>query len=371
MSERRAADGTVGLVVAGMGSVGSSLLAGVEAARRHLAHPFGSLSEAGGAGRSGDARPLRELAPLAPLHSLALGAFELREDDAHRAAVRAGLLPRFLLEELKVPLRALRGMAGARHAPSRLHLAEALADDLRGFAAHHACARGVLVCTVPGPRLTPLRTLRTAEDVWTALDDSADEVTPGLVYAAAAARAGFGFVAAAPDASLQAPGLAQLFSLGGLPFAGCGLLGPEAALREALERVARTEGLSLSGMTSLCTRTARGDATFGASERSQEIALAPSFAGGGLELSFELRGPLALQLAARALDAALLTELAHRAGAAGVQAWMGALFATPLAAPQAAGKREQATTYAERRDQLLAALPPLAAAAAARATAAA
>jgi myo-inositol-1-phosphate synthase len=371
MSERTATGETVGLVVAGMGSVGSSLLAGVEAARRHLAHPFGSLSEAGGAGRSGDARPLRELAPLTPLHDLSLGAFELREDDAHRAAVRAGLLPRSLLEDLKVPLRGLRGMAGARHAPSRLHLAEDLAADLRGFAAHHACARGVLVCTVPGPRLPPLRALRTAEDVWQALEDSADEVTPGLVYAAAAARAGFGFVAAAPDASLQAPGLAQLFSLAGLPFAGCGLLGPEAALREALERVARTEGLSLSGMTSLCTRSARGDATFCASERAQEIALAPSFAGGGLELSFELRGPLALHLAARALDAALLTELAHRAGAAGVQAWMGALFSTPLAAPQSAGKREQPTTYSERRELLLAALAPLASAAAARATAAA
>ncbi|GAC1337245.1 MAG: hypothetical protein NVSMB23_03480 [Myxococcales bacterium] len=371
MGEGTAADGAVGLVVAGMGSVGSSLLAGVEAARQHLAHPFGSLSEAGGAGRSGDARPLRELAPLVPLHDLALGAFELREDDAHRAAVRAGLLPRGLLEELKAPLRGLRAMAGARQAPSRLHLAEALADDLRGFAAHHNCARGVLVCTVPGPKLPPLRTLRTAEDVWKALEESADEVTPGLVYAAAAAQAGFGFVAGAQDASLQAPGLAQLFARAGLPFAGCGLLGPEAALREALERVARTEGLSLAGMTSLCTRSARGTAAFGASERSQEIALAPSFAGGGLEFSFELRGPLALQLAARALDAALLTELALRAGASGVQAWMGALFSAPLAAPLTAGKREQVPSYAERRELLLAALPGLAATAAARASAAA
>lgn len=363
-------EGGVGLVVAGMGSLGSSILAGLEAARANLAHPFGSLAEAGGAGRWGSAQPLRELAPLPALRDLRLGAFELRDDDAHRAALRAGLLPRSLLEELKVPLRAIRAMAGARHAPSRLHLAEALAGDLRGFAAHHGCGRGVLVCTIPGPKAPPLRALRAPEDVWRALDESAGEITPGLVYAAAAAQAGFAFVAAAPDASLAAPGLERIFAQAGLPFAGCGLLGPEATLREALERVAAVEGLTVAGSTSLGTRTSRG-ASFAACERAQEIALSPSWAGGSLELSFELRGPLALHVAARAFDAALLVDLAQRAGASGAQDWLSALFAAPVSSSLSLGKREAPASLAERREQMLAALPQLAAAARARDTAAA
>ncbi|HEX9577064.1 MAG TPA: inositol-3-phosphate synthase [Myxococcales bacterium] len=81
---------SVGLVVVGLGSVGSSLIAGVLAAREHLVHPFGSLVEAGGAGRDSGARSLRDEAPLAELNSLALGAFELHDDDAHRAALRRG-----------------------------------------------------------------------------------------------------------------------------------------------------------------------------------------------------------------------------------------------------------------------------------------
>ena len=55
----------VGLVVVGLGDVGSSLLAGVEAARAHLVHPWGSLAEAGGVGRtpeqSAAARPYQFL----------------------------------------------------------------------------------------------------------------------------------------------------------------------------------------------------------------------------------------------------------------------------------------------------------------------
>src|SRR2546423_13053101 len=92
----------LGLVVVGLGDVGSSILAGVEAARAHLVHPWGSLVEAGGAGRKpehGGSQPLRLTAPFANLSDLALGAFELREDDAYRAALRAGHLSRSLLDE--------------------------------------------------------------------------------------------------------------------------------------------------------------------------------------------------------------------------------------------------------------------------------
>src|ERR671927_1563655 len=91
----------VGLVVVGLGNLGTSVLAGIEAARAHLVHPWGSLVEAGGPGRApehGAADPLRSRAPLAELSELVLGAFELREDDAYRAAVRAGLVDRSLLD---------------------------------------------------------------------------------------------------------------------------------------------------------------------------------------------------------------------------------------------------------------------------------
>src|SRR5216683_1432336 len=64
-----------GLLVVGLGGVGSSLIAGVLAARAHLVHPFGSLVEAGGTGRvpGSPLSALRERAPLAELAELELG----------------------------------------------------------------------------------------------------------------------------------------------------------------------------------------------------------------------------------------------------------------------------------------------------------
>src|SRR3954465_9990007 len=90
----------VGLVVVGLGDVGSSLLAGVEAARTHLVHPWGSLVEAGGSGRTEQSvvEPLRGRGSIAGLGDLVLGAFELRDDDAYRAALRANLLSRSLVD---------------------------------------------------------------------------------------------------------------------------------------------------------------------------------------------------------------------------------------------------------------------------------
>src|SRR5713101_6733909 len=300
----------VGLVVVGLGDVGSSLLAGVEAVRTHLVHPWGSLVEAGGAGRTPEqsvAEPLRARAPLAGLGDLVLGAFELHDDDAYRAALRANLLGRSLVDELRPRLRQIRAMAGARHAPTRRHLADALAEDLRGFLEHGGCARGVVVCTAPGLRQLANKPPFTAADLWSALEEGGPDVTPGLVYAAAAAQAGCAFVAASPDAALQAPGVGALFTEAGQPVA----------------QVLGAEALGVVGATSLSTRVEeRGARLWGGPDRTQEMTLARAWAGGAFELSIELRGQIALHLAARGLDAALLLELAARAGRTGAQDWM-------------------------------------------------
>src|SRR4051812_44742594 len=162
--------GPVGLVVVGLGGVGSSLVAGAMAARAHLVHPFGSLAEAGGPAGCPGMTPLRSQAPLAELGDLALGGFEIHEDDAYRAALRAGLISRSLVDELRPVLRQVRTMLGARQAPTRHHLADALAEDLRGFFAHHHCSRGVVVCTLPGLRTPAAKPAFTTGELWADLD---------------------------------------------------------------------------------------------------------------------------------------------------------------------------------------------------------
>ena len=356
--------GRVGLIVVGLGGVGSSLVTGVLASRAHLVHPFGSLAEAGGAGRppGSSLAGWREKAPLAQLPELEIGAFELKDDDAWRATVRAGLVSRSLVDELRPELRKVRAMLGARQAPTRRELADMLAEDLRGFLAHHHCSRGVVVCTIPGLRTPPGKIPFTAGEVWAALEEGDDWVTPGVVYAAAAAQAGCAFVAAAPDTALSAPGIPALFEEKAVPIAGAGLLGPDAILREMLGQIMATEGMQLTGAASLSTRAEeRGASLWGGPDRTSEMGLGMAWAGGAFELSLELRGQVALYLAARAVDAALLIELASRAGRTGAQQWMDGLFAAPLGAPLP----HEATlrSIAERRAALVEELPALAEAA--------
>ncbi len=118
------------------------------------------------------------------------------------------------------------------------------------------------------------------------------------------------------------------------------------------------------GATSLSTRVEeRGARLWGGPDRTQEMTLARAWAGGAFELSIELRGQIALHLAARGLDAALFLELAARAGRTGAQDWMDALFAAPIAS--VAVHEARPPTLAERRARLTAEMPALAAAAAA------
>ena len=134
-----------GLIVVGLGGVGSSLIAGVVALREKRIRAFGGLTET---------------------PDFELGAFELQADDAYCAAVRAGLVDRSLLSALRPKLRAIRAMTRF--------------DDLAGFMTHHGLSHGIVVCTAP---------------------DAAAS------YSKAARHAGCDFVAVAKDKSLPTAGI--------------------------------------------------------------------------------------------------------------------------------------------------------------------
>ena len=117
--------------------------------------------------------------------------------------------------------------------------------------------------------------------------------------------------------------------------------------------------MQLAGAASLSTRAEeRGASLWGGPDRTAEMGLGAAWAGGGFELSLELRGPVALYFAARAFDAALLVELAARAQRSGAQEWMDALFLSSLGS--ASPREARTSSLAGRRTRLLAELPALA-----------
>ena len=108
----KAATGKLGVLLPGMGAVATTFVAGVEAVRRGLARPIGSLSQMGTVrlGKRTDNRSplIKDLGPLVRLEDLEFGGWDVYPDTAYEAARKAGVLEASHLEPLKGFLDAVR-----------------------------------------------------------------------------------------------------------------------------------------------------------------------------------------------------------------------------------------------------------------------
>ena len=90
------AEGRLGVLTVGLGAVATTLIAGIELARRGMGAPIGSLTQMATIrlGKRTDQRSplIRDFVPLAGLDDIVFGAWDLFPDDAYTAAARAGVL---------------------------------------------------------------------------------------------------------------------------------------------------------------------------------------------------------------------------------------------------------------------------------------
>src|ERR671937_2379623 len=109
--EIRPAKGKLGIMIPGMGAVATTFVAGVEAVRRGLARPIGSLTQMGtirlGKRTEGRSPKIKDFVPLADLDDLVFTGWDIFPDDMYTAACKAGVLDRELVEEIKPFLRSI------------------------------------------------------------------------------------------------------------------------------------------------------------------------------------------------------------------------------------------------------------------------
>src|ERR1700688_2533698 len=88
--------GKLGVLIPGMGAVATTFIAGVEAVRRRLALPFGSLTQMGTIrlGKRTEKRTpkIKSFVPLAEPEDLVFGGWDLFRDNCYEAALKAGVL---------------------------------------------------------------------------------------------------------------------------------------------------------------------------------------------------------------------------------------------------------------------------------------
>src|SRR5271168_1892899 len=99
------ATGKLGVMVVGLGAVATTFIAGVEAVRRGLAKPIGSLTQMGTIrlGKRTDNRsPLvKDFIPLASLNDIVFTGWDIFEDNVYESAAHAKVLEKDTLLELK------------------------------------------------------------------------------------------------------------------------------------------------------------------------------------------------------------------------------------------------------------------------------
>src|ERR1017187_10114385 len=99
------AKGKLGVMIPGMGAVATTFVAGVEAVRKGIAAPIGSLTQMGtvrlGKRTDGRSPKIKEFVPLAGLNDLVFTGWDIFEDNMYAAARNAKVLEKELLLQLK------------------------------------------------------------------------------------------------------------------------------------------------------------------------------------------------------------------------------------------------------------------------------
>jgi len=237
--EIKDAKGTLGVLLPGMGAVATTMMAGVLAVRKGLAKPFGSLTQMGTIrlGKRTEKRvpKIGEFIPLAALDQIVFGGWDIFEDNAYQAAMKAGVLDKELLGQIKPELEAIKPMKAVfdqkyvkrlngpnvKNGKNKMDLAEQLRADIRDFKKNHKCDRLVMVwCGSTEIFIRPSDVHSTLEKFETGLKENHPDIPSSMIYAYAAIMERIPYANGAPNLSGDVPALVDLASKNNVPICG-------------------------------------------------------------------------------------------------------------------------------------------------------
>src|ERR1700733_15089192 len=108
------ADGKLGILIPGLGAVATTMIAGVEAIKKGLAQPIGSITQMGNIrlGKRTENRypKIKEFVSLADLNDIVFGGWDVYEDNVYEAAVHAKVLEIGMLNSVRAELEKVKPM---------------------------------------------------------------------------------------------------------------------------------------------------------------------------------------------------------------------------------------------------------------------
>jgi len=392
-NEIGAPQGRVGVLLPGMGAVATTFIAGVEAIRRGLAKPIGSLTQMNtirlGKRTEGRTPRIKEFVPLAGLDQMVFGGWDPIPDDAYESALKSGVLERLHLDPIAGFLRGIKPMSAVfdkayvkkldgpnkKALPTKRDMAEALREDIRAFKAKHGCDRMVMIwCGSTEIFLRPGPVHQTLEAFEKAMVENDPAIAPSMLYTYAALMEGVPYANGAPNLSGDIPALERLALDRGVPIAGKDFKTGQTLMKTILAPGLKARMLGLSGWFStniLGNRDGevlddpesfktKEESKLGVLEHILQPAMYPDLYGkmyhkvrinyypprgdnkegwDNLDIFGWLGYPMQIKVdflcrdsilaAPIVLDLALFLDLASRAGMQGIQEWLSFYFKSP------------------------------------------
>jgi myo-inositol-1-phosphate synthase len=233
------ADGTLGVLIPGIGAVSTTFMAGVEAIKRGLGVPVGSLTQLAtirlGKRTDGRSPMIKDFVPLAGLNDLVFGGWDIYEDTAYEAASNAKVLNKDLLAQVKEPLSSIRPMKAVfdseyirringpnvKTEGTKMDKAQMLMDDIEQFRKKNNCSRLVMIwCASTEVFHKPVAVHQTLKDFECGLVKNDPDIAPSQIYAYAALKSGVPFANGAPNLTTDTPALLELARERNLPICG-------------------------------------------------------------------------------------------------------------------------------------------------------
>jgi len=391
------AEGKLGILLVGLGAVSTTLVAGVEAVRRGISQPVGSLTQMGTIrlGKRTDNRSplIKDFVPLADLNDVVFGAWDIFHDSAYDAAMNAGVLDKDLLNQLSEPLSSLKPMAAVfeqnyvkrihaenvKTGKNKMDLAEQLIADIAKFKSDNNCSRLVMVWAASTEIYIEESAIHSSlEALEKAMYDNDPFIAPSMIYAYAALKSGVPFANGAPNLTVDIPALVELADKTGMPICGKDFKTGQTLMKTILAPGLKSRMLGLDGWYSTNILGNRDGEVLDDPEnfKSKEVSklsvlehifqpeVYPDLYGdfshvvrinyypprgdnkegwdnidifGWLGYKMQIKIDFlcrdSILAAPLALDLALFMDLAQRAGMKGVQEWLSFYFKAPQTAP--------------------------------------
>ncbi len=260
------AEGRLGVLLVGLGAVSTTVIAGVEAVRRGLSKPIGSIAQMStirlGKRTDGHTPLVKDFIPLADLDDIVFGAWDPIPDDAYESARHCGVLRPEDLEPIAEFMKSIKPMTAAfdkayvkklegtnvKTGANKMELAEQLREDMRRFKEENGCDRLVMVWAASTEIfLTPGPVHDTIESLEQAMRDNNEAIAPSMLYAWAALQEGVPFANGAPNLTVDLPAMLELAKRNGVPICGKDFKTGQTMIKTILAPGLKARMLGLSG----------------------------------------------------------------------------------------------------------------------------